>query len=240
RNTLRYCALPAAPREGREPVLLNSGIRHAIIPPAHDVHTATLKMPDQQGLQPTRWYPHRHYPRSGIPADLAGWLLDPASLTRRLLQLCPDAFRVRLLSQQWGRPRADEAQALGMRYDGQAIIRQVQLLCDDSPWVYARTVIPATSMRGKLKRLAHLGTRPLGAMLFADPGMRRGIVELARITRGQQLYVDALQRPGKHTDAVWGRRSVFRITGKPLLVSEIFLPGFPAQSAVRPLWKAGQ
>jgi chorismate--pyruvate lyase len=195
---------------------------------------------EKQNLQSTRWYPHRSYLRSGIPADLASWLLDPASLTQRLLQLCPGVFRVRLLSQQWSRPRPDEAQALGMRYDGQAVVRQVQLLCNDSPWVYARTVIPATSMRGKLQRLAHLGTRPLGAMLFADPGMRRGTVELARITRGKRLYIDALQRSRQRPEAIWGRRSVFRMAGKPLLVSEIFLPGFPAQSAARPLWKVWQ
>jgi chorismate--pyruvate lyase len=211
---------------------------HAIIPPAHDVHGVTLSVLDQQNLQPIRWYPHRCYLHGGIPADLAGWLLDPASLTQRLLQLCPQAFRVRLLSQQWERPRPDEAKVLGIRYDGQAIIRQVQLLCDDSPWIYARTVIPATSMRGKLRRLARLGTKPLGAMLFADPGMRRGVVELARITLGQQLHADALHRSHECTDTIWGRRSVFRIAGKPLLVSEIFLPDFPAQTAARPMWKA--
>lgn len=127
---------------------------------------------------------------------------------------------------------------LGMGYDGQAIIRQVLLHCDDHPWVYARSVIPATSMRGKLKRLAHLGTRPLGAMLFADPGMRRGVVELARITSDQLLYSNALQYAREGTDAIWGRRSVFRIGGKPLLVSEIFLPGFPALVGTQPLWKA--
>lgn len=197
-----------------------------------------MKTPEHYRV--TRWYPHREYLRSALPAGLAGWLLDPASLTQRLLQLCPDAFRVRLLSQQWGRPHADEARALGMRYDGQAMIRQVRLLCNERPWVYARTVIPATSMRGRLQRLAYLGTRPLGAMLFADPGMRRGIVELARIVPGQRLYADALQRPGTHAEIIWGRRSVFRIADKPLLVSEVFLPGFPAHSAVRPLWKAGR
>ena len=74
-----------------------------------------------------------------------------------------------------------------------AIIRQVQLMCADHPWIYARTVIPATSLRGKLQRLAHLGNRPLGAMLFADPGMQRGVVELARILPGQELFADATQ-----------------------------------------------
>ena len=193
-----------------------------------------------QNSQATRWYPHQYYLRSTIPADLANWLLDPTSLTKRLLQLCPDAFRVRVLDQSWGRPRPDEVQALGMRYDGRAIIRQVQLLCDERPWVYAQTVSKEASMCGKLQRLAHLGTKPLGAMLFADPGMRRGIVELARITRGQALFGDALRDTRYRPELVWGRRSVFRIAGKPLLVSEIFLPGFPARSVARPLWKVYQ
>ncbi len=105
-------------------------------------------------------------------------------MTLRLQQLCPGKFQVRVLSQVWGMPRIDEARVLGMKPGRLAIIRQVQLLCDGHPRVYARTVIPVTSLRGKLQRLAHLGTRPLGGMLFADPGMQRGGVELARIWQG--------------------------------------------------------
>jgi chorismate--pyruvate lyase len=194
---------------------------------------------EQSRLAATRWYPCRQYLRRSIPAELAGWLLDTASLTQRLLQLCAGQFSVRVLSQSWDRPQRDEARALGMRPDGQALIRQVQLLCGNRPWVYARTVIPATSMCGRLQRLAHLGNRPLGAMLFADPGMRRGRVELARITPGQRLFAAALQHSdGRPPTAIWGRRSVFRITGKPLLVSEIFLPGFPTQCAAGTQWRA--
>ena len=144
---------------------------------------------------------------------------------------------MRVLSQQRGAPRQDEMRALGMRNHGRALIRTVQLLCDGQPWIYARTIIPVTSLRGKLRRLAHLGSRPLGAMLFADPGMRRGVVELARIKPGQQLYVDASYRIRQRPPEIWGRRSVFRVAGKPLLVSEIFLPGFPQQAPARALWK---
>ena len=165
------------------------------------------------------------------------WLLDPASLTRRLQQLCGERFQVRVISQQWGRPRRDEAQALDAGCRTCSIIRQVQLMCADRPWVYARTVIPATSLRGRLQRLAHLGTRPLGAMLFADPGMQRGVVELARIVPGDALYADATQFAAGDARTIWGRRSVFRIEGRPLLVSEIFLPGFPSARARRPSWK---
>ena len=117
-------------------------------------------------------------------------------------------------------------------------VRQVQLLCDGKPWVYARTIIPLTSLRGRLRRLAHLGTRPLGGMLFADPGMRREIVELACIRKGQDMYAAATRGLTGKPDCVWGRRAVFRIARKPLLVSEVFLPAFPACTATAPLWKS--
>ena len=185
-----------------------------------------------------RWKPGRNYLRSSIPRDLSGWLLDTASLTLRLQRLCPGRFQVRVLSQAWGTPRIDEARALDMRPGRLAIIRQVHLLCDGQPRVYARTVIPVTSLRGKLKRLAHLGTRPLGGLLFADPGMQRGGVELARIGRGQSLYQAATCHLRQHPEAIWGRRSVFRLSGRPLLVSEVFLPDFPAVSPSAPCWKS--
>ena len=186
-----------------------------------------------------RWKPHRCYLRRHIPSELSSWLLDPASLTLRLQQLCAGHFRVRVLSQSWGRPYLDEARLLDMDKSGRAIIRQVQLLCDRQPWIFARTVIPAESLRGRLKRLAHLGTRPLGAMLFADPGMQRGVVELARILPGHTLFAAALSHAVQQPQEIWGRRSVFRLADKPLLVSEIFLPGFPARREGRPLWRAG-
>jgi chorismate--pyruvate lyase len=186
----------------------------------------------------TRWKPNRHYLRADIPRPLCSWLLDTASLTMRLQQLCPGEFRVRVLSQVTGRPTLDEARALGMRQGAGAIIRQVQLLCDGQPWVYARTIIPRSSVRGRLRRLAHLGTRPLDGMLFADRGMRREIVELACIRKGQGLFATATRGLRSKPAAVWGRRAVFRIANRPLLVTEVFLPAFPADTATAPLWKS--
>lgn len=186
-------------------------------------------------MQAARWKPYRCYTRSAMPCALRAWLLDTASLTLRLQQLCPGRFRVCLLSQSWGRPFGDEARVLGMRSGSLALIRQVQLLCGEQPWVYARTVIPVGSLRGRLRRLAHLGTRPLGGMLFADPSMRRGGVELARLGAGQAMHAAATFHLAACPAAIWGRRTVFRLAQRPLLVSEIFLPEFPAGSAGRPL-----
>ena len=179
-------------------------------------------------MTPTsRWQPHTCFLRSALPAGLSGWLLDTASLTRRLQTLCPGQFEVRVLAQHRARPARHEALVLGMRQGTRALIREVHLLCSGTPWVYARTVIPCSSLRGRLKRLEHLGTRPLGAVLFADPGMRRGVVELSCIRPGEALH-RAANAGGWTRRPVWGRRSVFTLAHHPLLVSEIFLPEFPA------------
>ena len=103
-------------------------------------------------------------------------------------------------------------------------VRQVQLLCDGEPWVFARTIVPISTLSGAQRRLAHLGNRPLGAYLFADPGMQRGPVELACIRGKQAMFPEATSGLDALPAEIWGRRSVFRVGGKPLLVTEVFLP----------------
>lgn len=155
---------------------------------------------------------------------LRDWLLDTGSLTRRVRGACAGRFQVRVESQRWERPRLDEYLALGLRIGRLAWVREVHLLCDDRPWVFARTVIPPRTLRGSRRRLANLGNRPLGALLFADPHMQRGPVEVARVARGSALFAAATQGAPGSPSALWGRRSVFRLGGRPLLVSEFFLP----------------
>ena len=94
------------------------------------------------------------------------WLLDRGSLTSRLVKASEGAFRVRVVHQGWGRPLYSESQLLNTRRAETALVREVELLGHDTPWVFARTLIPASSLRGSARRLANLGEKPLGAVLF--------------------------------------------------------------------------
>ena len=176
---------------------------------------------------PPRWYPSSQRFWGDLPSDLADWLLNHGSLTQRLRCACAGRFRVRVLRQGWSRPARDEARILGSRLDAWAWTREVQLLCNERPWVFARTLIPAHTLRGRGRRLTYLGTRPLGHALFADPDVRRGPVEIARIIAGQSLHQRVFAGCAEPPDAIWGRRSVFWIGKCPLLVYEIFLPDLP-------------
>ncbi len=171
-----------------------------------------------------RWFTRGQLFSKHLPEEVQAWLFDPASLTARLKQICTAGFRVEVLSQAIQKPRLDEFRVLGMETGNYALVRQVRLCCGGACWVYARTVIPFSTLKGKQRVYANLGTRPLGAMLFADRTMQRDQVMVTSLA-GSQLP-DGLGLEDQ--DTVWGRRSVFRVGGKPLLVSEYFLPALLA------------
>ncbi len=170
------------------------------------------------------WKPYRQLESAAIPGDVRYWLVEADSLTQCIIDLCDGPFVVEVLRQRWTRPMLNESLTLNIRPDAYALVREVRLLCNGAPWVYARTVIPAATLTGRQKRLAHLRNRSLGAMLFADPSMRRGELEIACLTESDKLFATATAGLEAKPAEIWGRRSVFTLGNKPLMVSEIFLP----------------
>lgn len=184
--------------------------------------------PLPSGSKEPFWSDQKRVLRAHVSPDRWHWLLDRASLTHRVQQACNGAFSVALLHQSWGRITRSEAQVLHLRHGERCLVREVQLRCAERPWVFARTIIPAPTLTGRQRRLGCLGTHPLGAVLFADPSMRRGPVQIAAITARHGIYARATQHLRTRPAVIWGRRSVFHVGGKPLLVSEFFLPGLGA------------
>lgn len=164
------------------------------------------------------------------------WMLDSASLTLRIKNHCQSNkmgnFSVRLLHQGMGIPSNDEVQRLKLKSRRYALIREVLLYCGDTPVIFARTVIPIKTLSGPQRQLSHLGNRPLGEFLFAQPGLHRDAMEVAVLKNGHQLFDSAVShindKPSSPEtallDKVWARRSIFRLRHKPLLVAEVFLP----------------
>jgi chorismate--pyruvate lyase len=171
------------------------------------------------------WRNRISLPRSSVPSDMRTWLFDDTSLTARLVSDCKGVFRVEVLRQRYVRAQRNEELLLDMRHRQYALLREVYLYCGDIRVVYARSVIPLSTLTGKQRQLAHLGARPLGGFLFSCPSMERGQVQLAEIYRGNTVYNRAMDNLQQSAVILWGRRSVFRLQNKPLIVAEIFLPG---------------
>ncbi|CAA0105385.1 Chorismate pyruvate-lyase [Zhongshania aliphaticivorans] len=170
--------------------------------------------------QEPKWLDCKKFSRSALPAADARWLLDKGSLTSHLRRVSHGEFRVEVLSQRWQIPTLSERRLLGMGDRDWGLIREVYLHCHDQPWVYARSVLPATSLVGRLDRLRTLDNRPLGHLLFTDPHMSRDPYQICQVATAEP---DAT---GETNTLLWGRRSRFLLSDHPIMVSEIFLPAF--------------
>ena len=150
------------------------------------------------------------------------WLRDRGSLTSRIQGRCP-ALSVKVVFQGMRRANRDERFVFSRR--ARVLVREVYLYCRHTPVVFAHSVIDARDLRGAWRRLARMGSRPLGAALFADPRIRRYPLRQKKLGRQHELQRHASAGLPGTPATLWARRSLFALHKSPILVSEVFLPG---------------
>lgn len=159
-------------------------------------------------MQP--WHRLSPMPRSIVDNPWRQWLLDKGSLTQNVKNLAPGRFSLKLLARHFAAPCLSECKALNIKSRHEAYIREVALCVDAQAHIYARSIIPRSTLTASERQLLKLNNKPLGEFLFAHKNMRRGPIEIKQ----SQL----------NGETVWARRSIFYVNDKPLLVSEYFLP----------------
>lgn len=155
---------------------------------------ANWRSPKQQFPKPDALYAH--------------WLLAPGSLTKKLQSISDGTFFVRVLSEGWIYRSFPPQSGLTRSGKGKILMwsRRVQLGGHGENWVDAHSLIPITTLRGANRQLIHLGNKPLGGFLFKQRCLSRGDTQICRYYQ------------------YWGRRSLFFLDSRPLLVAEFFLP----------------
>lgn len=170
-----------------------------------------------------RWVGHVN----GVNAStlLREWLTDTMSLTMKLMQHS-SRFRVRKLKQQRGFCLADEWMEVGLRRRMHVQEREVLLVCDERPVVYAHTVVSLDATASDWPFFGRLGERSLGTTLFGDPRVRRGELQYARLNTQHPLARRALAAAESAAAGypLFARRCLYRRRNGSLLVTELFLP----------------
>lgn len=170
----------------------------------------------------SRWL--RHPMNSGAYRH---WLIERGSLTKRL-QSKTNQFNVRALSVRNGKPQMDELADLALASHQHSLLREVLLVGNALPQVFAHSVLPYKSLRGVWQGLSRLGNQPLGAALFADARVSRAPLEYQKIARHHPLYRQAAQHCAHPPAALWARRSIFYRSAAfkrdAIMVTEVFLP----------------
>jgi chorismate--pyruvate lyase len=143
-----------------------------------------------------------------LDAELRDWLLLEDSMTKRFEQQ-GKRVTVTLVREDFvGQDEVAEALAL-LPKEPRYWLREILLCADGEPWLAGRTVVPESTLSGPELQLQQLGTTPLGRYLFTSSTLTRDFIEIGK---------DA---------GLWGRRSRLRLSGKPLLLTELFLPASP-------------
>lgn len=154
---------------------------------------------------------------------LRPWLTDRGSLTARIAARCP-GVRVEVVFQGLRRPDRDERFVFGHQRRAQVLVREVLLYCGNTPVVFAHTVVHPAHLRGAWRSVTGLGSRPLGAALFADARIRRYPLHQGKIGSNHELHRRIRARLPEVPQALWARRSLFSLHSSPILVTEVFLP----------------
>ncbi|MDD4911447.1 MAG: chorismate lyase [Sideroxydans sp.] len=178
---------------------------------------------------------------SGCDAALRPWLHDHGSLTQRIQQRC-EKFSVQPVRSGLARIAFDEATILGIAPHHLAYSREVFLLADGKPVVFAHSTTACEHLRGAWKAMSGLGNRSLGSLLFTHPLVIRQPLRFKALRSHHPLHVGRVSPQGfsyplgvtRHVglkpdlpiipDTLWARRSLFTLHGAPLLVTEVFLP----------------
>ncbi|MFT5162673.1 MAG: chorismate--pyruvate lyase [Alteromonadaceae bacterium] len=169
----------------------------------------------------------RSEPSKLITTYLSSWLFEQGSLTSKLKRHCSD-FKVKILAKHQRNLSAKELTLFGYASDESVTVqvREVLLYCDGNPWVYAQTLMPLSDIPPAVVKLTTLGEKPLGEVIFNEPGVIRSAIEVAEFDRSSEV-VQLAAEVAQTADVVrelWARRSMFTLEGYSLLVAEVFLP----------------
>lgn len=181
-------------------------------------------MPNRSFLfsRPPVWKTHPPSQQRQLPGELQSWLNETGSLTKRLRGIYGKGFGVKVLFNHWQPAFIDESRLLGVAPARFQLIREVLLHANDHPLILARTVLPEPTIRIAHRNLSHLGTRPLGEVIFAYPDLERRQRQFS--CAEPILWSPAVRGQSQLDQAVWGRRTIYAIHHQPLLVAEFFLP----------------
>ncbi|GAB4255398.1 MAG: chorismate lyase [Methylomicrobium sp.] len=172
--------------------------------------------------QEPRWVISRSRERHAVLLSVQSWLFEPGSITQRLRSYYGDAVQVQVLQNDRLVPFLSERRLLRLGEARYALTREVMIHADGLPLILARTLIPDKTVKAARRNLAHLGSRPLGEVIFSYPKLERQEMEFACIE--PEIWTPFAIDQARIDSRIWGRRTVYLIRRRPLLVNEFFLP----------------
>ena len=138
--------------------------------------------------------------------EIKSWLLEQGPITKRIKSIAE--FRLELIQDELSDATDDEILFLKIASE-EIRIREVILYGNENPIVFARTIIPNTTIEKGLKELGKIGNKPLGDILFEKDIFSKEDIVFASFKDKESLF--------------WGRKIKYTVKDQPFSVMEVFL-----------------
>ena len=144
---------------------------------------------------------------SKVDASILSWLSESGPITNRIK--LSQEFELELLNDEIDEISKEEELFLNSVSETFRV-RRVILLGNNTPVVYAKSVIPSSTIENGLSSLGKIGNAPLGDILFT-PGV---------FTKLEMVCASFLS---KEKNIYWGRKIKYSVNSEPISVMEVFL-----------------
>ena len=144
---------------------------------------------------------------SKVNTSILSWLLESGPITNRIK--LSQEFELELLNDEIDEISKEEELFLNSVSETFRV-RRVILLGNNTPVVYAKSVIPSSTIENGLSSLGKIGNAPLGDILFT-PGV---------FTKLEMVCASFLS---KEKNIYWGRKIKYSVNSEPISVMEVFL-----------------
>ena len=144
---------------------------------------------------------------SKVNTSILSWLLESGPITNRIK--LSQEFELELLNGEIDEISKEEELFLNS-VSKTFRVRRVILLGNKTPVVYAKSVIPTSTIENGLSSLGKIGNAPLGDILFT-PGV---------FTKLDMVCASFLS---KEKNVYWGRKIKYSVNSEPISVMEVFL-----------------
>ena len=138
--------------------------------------------------------------------NIKSWLIEKGPITKRIKS--KESFKLNLIKDEICSVDDSEKKFLEESSD-KIKVREVILMGNNIPRVYAKSLIPIRTIENGFSRLGELGTKPLGDILFEKEIFKKTDVVYAQFQDKDSIF--------------WGRKTKYIVKNMPLSVMEVFL-----------------
>tara|TARA_B000000477_G_C6080048_1_gene222749 strand:+ start:119 stop:622 length:504 start_codon:yes stop_codon:yes gene_type:complete len=141
-----------------------------------------------------------------VNKNIKSWLVEKGPITKRIKS--EESFQLNLLKDEISYVEDVEKEFLDV-ISNNIKVREVILMGNNIPRVYAKSLIPIRTIDEGFSKLGKLGTKPLGDILFEKEIFKKTDMVYAQFQNKDSIF--------------WGRKTKYLVKNMPLSVMEVFL-----------------